>query len=263
MSDLIEQLETREVHRFASGAEWMRSLALDLHRRRVYRAVVTYVIVAWIVLQIADVTFPLFGISTVALKVLACLAVLGLPLTVIVAWIYQLTPNGLVVDRGPRASSRGARQDCTIALLAIGCAAVLLFLLVAGEGGGAAPSVAIAATEVAEPGVPALSIAARIEDELYRQLHSDELQPVATFPRSETVAFVLWVHLTSSRERVHVRFILLETDGGGSPPFVYAFDLPRGSAHEVERRVAERITREVRPRLGGGSGGVRMDGFAW
>jgi hypothetical protein len=261
MSDLVEQLETREVNRFASGAEWMRSLALDLHRRRVYRAVVTYVIVAWIVLQIGDVTFPLFGISDAALKALACLAVLGLPLAVIVAWIYQLTPNGIVVDRGPRAFSRGARQDCTIALLAVGCAAALLFLLVSGEGDGVAPKVAIAAMEIAEPGVPALSIAERIEDDLHRQLHSDELQPVTTFSGSDTAAFVLWVHLTSSRERVRVRFILLEADGGGSPPFVYAFELPRGSAREVERRVAERITSEVRPRLAGGSG--RLGGWVW
>ena len=262
MSDTVERLQTRGARLLTSGVQWLRSLALDLHRRRVSRAVVTYGIAAWIVLQIADVLFPLFGFSALALKVLACVSVTGLPLTVIFAWIYQMTPNGLVVDRSQGLLSRGAHQDFTVVFLTICGAAAFLVLIYAGEPE-RSRSVAIAATEVVEPGVPGTSMAARLEEELQRQLHSDELEPVSTFSESAPAAFVLWVHLTSSRERVHVRLILLEAEGGASAPFVHAFDVPRLSAREVERRIAERIASEVRPRLAAGSDVRRLSGFVW
>jgi hypothetical protein len=263
MADTVEQLEARTTGLRVSGAQWLRDLAIDLHRRRVYRAVVTYVVVAWIVLQIADVTFPLFGFSGTSLKIIACVTALGLPATVVVAWIYQLTPNGLVVDQGVDLLSRGARQDFAIVILTIGIAAALLAaLLYAGQPAGSR-SVAIAATEISEPGVPGSALAARLEAALERQLHADDLEPVSTFSGDEPVAFVLWIHLTSSLERVHVRLILLETDRGGSAPFVDSFDEPRVAAHELERRVAERITQAIRPRLADDRDVHRLGSLVW
>jgi len=70
----------------------------ELRRRNVIRVVAAYLVAAWVLIQIADTVFPYFGLaaSTVTFLIIA-LAVGFIPVLVI-AWVFELTPKGLVRD---------------------------------------------------------------------------------------------------------------------------------------------------------------------
>lgn len=68
----------------------------ELRSRSVFRATVAYCVVAWMLLQVADVTFDRLPIPDNSMTVLIVLVVLGLPITVILAWAYDITLRGIV-----------------------------------------------------------------------------------------------------------------------------------------------------------------------
>src|SRR5205809_4625084 len=67
----------------------------ELKRRNVYKVAVAYAVVAWLLIQVATQVFPFFEIPnwTVRLVVLAVIA--GFPIALIIAWAFELTPEGL------------------------------------------------------------------------------------------------------------------------------------------------------------------------
>lgn len=68
----------------------------ELRRRRVLRVIIPYLAGCWILLQLGSIMFPVLGAKNTAFWVLV--GVLGtlLPLVTAIAWVYQLTPHGLV-----------------------------------------------------------------------------------------------------------------------------------------------------------------------
>jgi TolB-like protein/Flp pilus assembly protein TadD len=68
----------------------------ELRRRNVYRVGMVYTIVAWLLLQIADVVLPTFGAPGWVMRVFTMLLILGLPIALIFAWAFELTPQGLM-----------------------------------------------------------------------------------------------------------------------------------------------------------------------
>ena len=78
----------------------VQRLVAELQRRQVFKVGASYLVAMWIVLQVAEVTFaPLHfpGWWTTALTILA---ILGLPIVIVLAWTYEITPGGIVVDTG-------------------------------------------------------------------------------------------------------------------------------------------------------------------
>jgi adenylate cyclase len=75
------------------------SFFAELKRRKVIRAIVTYVIVAWIVVQIAETVFEPLGLPDWSLTLVIALVLLGLPLTIVMAWAYDLTSRGFEATR--------------------------------------------------------------------------------------------------------------------------------------------------------------------
>src|SRR3954451_2235281 len=73
----------------------------ELKRRNVYKVAVTYAVVAWLLIQIATQTFPFFEVPNWAVRLVIILLVLGLAPVVIVAWGFELTPEGAYYDRTP------------------------------------------------------------------------------------------------------------------------------------------------------------------
>jgi len=71
----------------------------ELKRRSVFRVGIAYVIVAWILLQVGEITFAFLEIPNWAGKLLIVLLVLGLPVALILAWAFELTPEGVKRDR--------------------------------------------------------------------------------------------------------------------------------------------------------------------
>ncbi|HEV2045197.1 MAG TPA: hypothetical protein VGQ95_01220 [Chthoniobacterales bacterium] len=68
----------------------------ELQRRHVYRAAVAYGMVAWLLTQVATQVFPFFDVPNSAVRFVIVALVIGFPIAMILAWIYELTPEGLV-----------------------------------------------------------------------------------------------------------------------------------------------------------------------
>jgi serine/threonine-protein kinase len=72
-----------------------RNFFAELKRRNVYRAAAAYGVVSWLLVQIATQVFPFFDIPSWAIRMVVVILLLGFPVAVIMAWIYDVTPEGL------------------------------------------------------------------------------------------------------------------------------------------------------------------------
>jgi TolB-like protein len=100
------------------------SLFAELRRRNVFRVGVAYAAIGWLLIQVADVVFPLFGAPDWVLNILVVVLLLGLPAAVVFAWVFELTPEGVKrekdVDRAASITrSTGRRLDRVIIVVLI------------------------------------------------------------------------------------------------------------------------------------------------
>jgi len=67
----------------------------ELKRRNVFRVGIAYLVIAWLTLQIVDVLVPILDLPETAGKLVFLLLVVGLPIALIFAWAFEMTPEGL------------------------------------------------------------------------------------------------------------------------------------------------------------------------
>jgi len=79
----------------------MRGFVSELRRRRVFRTAALYVVGAWLLLQVADVLFPGWGLPDAAVNILFIAAVVGFPLALVFGWFFDITTHGIVRTPGP------------------------------------------------------------------------------------------------------------------------------------------------------------------
>jgi TolB-like protein/tetratricopeptide (TPR) repeat protein len=89
----------------------------ELRRRRVVRALLVYLVVAWGALQVADVTFEPLGLPTTAMTWAVLVAIVGLPVTLVFAWAYDVGSGGIERDR--RGASAPVRRLAFAAMASI------------------------------------------------------------------------------------------------------------------------------------------------
>ncbi len=75
------------------------SFVAELKRRHVYRVAILYIIVSWLVLQVADVFMSFLPLPEWTANLIFLLLVLGFPISLVFAWAFELTPQGLQRDR--------------------------------------------------------------------------------------------------------------------------------------------------------------------
>ena len=71
----------------------------ELKRRNVLRVVLAYLAASWLIVQVAETVLPILGFSLGALRVLLVLLLVGLLISAVLAWVYELTPEGLKLER--------------------------------------------------------------------------------------------------------------------------------------------------------------------
>lgn len=103
----------------------------ELKRRNVYKVAVAYVVVAWLLIQVATQVFPFFEIPNWAVRLVVLLIIIGFPIALVIAWAFELTPEGLkrteVADAAPAPRSR-SRAWIYVVLIAGALSAGLFFL---------------------------------------------------------------------------------------------------------------------------------------
>ncbi len=67
----------------------------ELKRRHVFKAGIAYLVVAWVIAEVASVVLPTFDAPAYIMKVLLIVLIIGFPVNLIFAWIYDLTPEGI------------------------------------------------------------------------------------------------------------------------------------------------------------------------
>ena len=98
----------------------------ELKRRSVYKVGAAYVVVAWVLIQVATQVFPFFDIPNWVVRAIILLLCLGFPVALVMAWAFDLTPEGLkrTGADAPRPAHRGSRTWIYIivvgALLSLG-----------------------------------------------------------------------------------------------------------------------------------------------
>jgi TolB-like protein/Tfp pilus assembly protein PilF len=73
----------------------LRIFFAELKRRNVYKVAIAYAVVAWLLMQVASQIFPFFEIPNWAVRLVVLLLIIGFPVALILAWAFDLTPEGI------------------------------------------------------------------------------------------------------------------------------------------------------------------------
>src|SRR5947207_8491169 len=108
-----------------------RKLFAELKRRNVYKVAIAYAVVAWLLMQIATQIFPFLEIPNWAIRLVIMLIVIGFPIALIIAWAFELTPEGLkrteAADELPKKAPRN-RAWSYVVIIAGAISVGVLFL---------------------------------------------------------------------------------------------------------------------------------------
>ena len=110
----------------------MRNFFAELRRRNVYRAAAFYAAAAWLLVQIATQVFPFFALPNWTVRLIIIAVIVGFPFLLLFAWFYELTPEGLKLEREvDRDASTTRRTGKTLDRLIIATLALAVVLLLA------------------------------------------------------------------------------------------------------------------------------------
>ena len=103
----------------------------ELKRRNVYKVAIAYGVVAWLLMQVASQIFPFFEIPNWGVRLVVLLLVIGFPVAIILAWAFELTPEGLkrteVADELPRKSEQNRAWIYVVIIAGVVAAGLFFF----------------------------------------------------------------------------------------------------------------------------------------
>src|SRR5947209_7184354 len=108
----------------------------ELKRRNVYRAAIAYGVVAWFLTQLTTQVFPFFEIPNSAVRFVVIALAVGFPIAMLLSWIYELTPEGVVrtEDLDPvEARSVQRKSGRLLDFIIIGALLLVIAMLVVGR----------------------------------------------------------------------------------------------------------------------------------
>ena len=247
----------------------------ELKRRNVYKVAVAYAVVAWLLMQIASQIFPFFEIPNWAVRFVVLAIIIGFPIALILAWAFELTPEGVKRTEVADAAHERSRAAVWIYVVAIGAAlSVGLFVL----GHYMAPNKQSGLAELPGKSLAVLPFAnlsgnpenayfaAGIQDEIITRLAKigqlkvvsclttqrfksapDDLPAIA---RQLGVANVLQgsVQRTADAVRVNVQLVKAETD---THLWADTFDRKLTDVFQIESDIAKTIAEKLQAKLTG------------
>src|SRR2546423_3718017 len=90
----------------------------EIKRRKVYRVAVAYAVVPGGAIQLASAVFPAWDLPAWALRLVIVLLLIGFPISLILAWALEVTPEGIRAT--PSAPAAPRRRRNVVALIAVG-----------------------------------------------------------------------------------------------------------------------------------------------
>src|SRR5213075_2465952 len=103
----------------------------ELKRRNVYKVAVAYAVVGWLLVQVTTQVFPIFEIPNWALRLIVLAIIIGFPIALVLAWAFELTPEGLKRTEDVDLAAQARRKShAWIYIVVIGAAVSIgLFFL--------------------------------------------------------------------------------------------------------------------------------------
>ena len=95
------------------------NLFAELKRRNVFKVAIAYAIVGWVLMQIAAVAFPPLGLPEWSQTFVVVLVLMGLPIAILLAWAFEITPDGVKQTKKNTTSPYGV-MALTFAIMAVG-----------------------------------------------------------------------------------------------------------------------------------------------
>jgi len=247
----------------------------ELKRRNVYKVAVAYAVVGWLLVQVATQVFPFFEIPNWAVRLVVLLLIIGFPIALIIAWAFEVTPEGIKRTEAADAAHERSRGAVWIYIVAIAAAlSIGLFIL----GRYTAPNQWSARAELPGKSLAVLPFvnlsgnpdnayfAAGIQDEIITRLAKiGELKVVSclTTQRFKSspddlpaiakqlgVANVLQgsVQRTADAVRVNVQLVKAETD---THLWADTFDRKLTDVFQIESDIAKMIAEKLQAKLTG------------
>src|SRR5215831_5526854 len=109
-----------------------RNFFAELKRRNVYKVAVAYAVVGWLLVQVATQVFPFLEIPNWVVRLVIAMVAIGFPIALIIAWAFELTPEGLkrtedvdallATNVGVTTSARQPRKHVWILVVIVGAA---------------------------------------------------------------------------------------------------------------------------------------------
>ena len=109
-----------------------RNFFAELRRRNVYKVAVAYAIVSWVVVQVATQVFPFLEIPNWVVRLVIVLVAIGFPIALVIAWAFELTPQGIKRTEEADASAPHRRTKSYAWIYVVGIGALVsaaLFML--------------------------------------------------------------------------------------------------------------------------------------
>ncbi|MGD8483076.1 MAG: tetratricopeptide repeat protein [Gammaproteobacteria bacterium] len=102
------------------------SLFAELRRRNVIRVGAAYIVTAWLIVQVVETLFPVYGLSDAAIRLVVNILAIGLIPVLVLSWVFEWTPEGLKreaeVDHGKTVSLDAAKRLDRIILVVLAVA---------------------------------------------------------------------------------------------------------------------------------------------
>ncbi|MDX1396623.1 MAG: hypothetical protein R3195_19740, partial [Gemmatimonadota bacterium] len=96
-------------------ADEPRSVLAELRHRKVFRVAVVYAAVGFVVIQLAELLVPALLLPDWVYRAVVLLGLLGFPVAIVLAWAFEVTPDGVRRSEAPAAGARRA----TVALFGL------------------------------------------------------------------------------------------------------------------------------------------------
>jgi TolB-like protein len=247
----------------------------ELRRRRVVSTIAAYAAGGFVLLQLAEILLPAFGLGPGALRILLALLLAGFPVVVALSWVFDVTTSGIRRTRGPEdAPDAPARAPSALVMSGVMVAAVALGGLgwwlvreaesVGGHGVGITSSIAVLpfsdlsetgdqqylgdglAEEILNvlAGVDGLQVAARTSAFAFRNGTED----VRDIGEKLNVRTLLEGSVRRSGERVRITAQLIDTSSGFHL-WSRTYDRTMEDLFAVQDEIAGSIARELVGRL--------------
>ena len=243
----------------------------DLRRRRVFRVAAAYGVVAWLIIEVADIVLPALRLPEWVITAVVITALAGFPIALLLGWLFDVTPDGVVrtrpADEDAPAIRRVARRGIDFIIIGV-LLAVIGYLVYQqapfGADEGAERSIAVLPFEDFSPdgdneyfsdgiaeellntlvGVEGLRVAARTSSFAFKNRNED----VRSIAEKLNVKNVLSGSVRRAGDRVRITATLIDADDGFQL-WSETYDRQLDNIFDIQAEISRSIVDQLRLEL--------------